>query len=658
MSDPDARSIPRTLLLLAVVGALGVGAGFVVGLRWPLEALEIRLGLRPGPAAETGWTARASTDLPRYEPLRAQVGDTLYVLGGFHSRETLASARVEALDLATGSWSRKGDMPVPVTHANPVRVRDTLWIAGGFEGDHPGPVTARVWRYAPSTDAWSEGPPLPAPRGGGALAARGDTLHYFGGFHPDRNTSSSDHWTLVIGDTAWSPAAPLPHPRGHLTTAVLDGRIWAVSGNEGHDWWPVDVPVVHVYDPAEDRWTEAPPPPFSVSHAEPGTVLYEDGFITVGGRALEDGRQNSDDVLYFSPERGRWIHLGRTPTGMRGGVAALRGDTLVAGLGASRGIAPSTSELWTQPLRDHWWTGQDLPVPLSGVAGGIIGETLFLVGAGSRHTLAYDIDSGRWRDERAVAARPSPGSHHAAEVVDGRLFLLGGLGHRAAGIVQHYDPDANRWHLGPPMPYPAGDAASAVIGGRIYVAGGLVDDTATARAAVLDPATMTWRPMAPMPRPTHGAASGTDGERFWVFGGQGAAEGEVATTGDRGLVQVYDPATDRWSVSDGTPGAPAPLPRARSGMGRAPYLDGAFWVVGGARADGPAGRGGGASARVDRYDPETGRWSPGPPLRTARHGIFPLLDAGRILVAGGRAGPDEASAALESLWPASPGGQR
>ena len=93
-------------------------------------------------------------------------------------------------------------------------------------------------------------------------------------------------------------------------------------------------------------------------------------------------------------------------------------------------------------------------------------------------------------------------------------------------------------------------------------------------------------------------------------------------------------------------------------MGRAPYLDGAFWVVGGARADGPAGRGGGASARVDRYDPETGRWSPGPPLRTARHGIFPLLDAGRILVAGGRAGPDEASAALESLWPASPGGQR
>ena len=165
------------------------------------------------------------------------MGNTAYLLGGFWTIDPSlkATARVDALDVTTGTWRRMKDMPLALTHAPAAAVDGTVWMAGGFEGDHPGPVTARVWRWEPGTDTWTLGPSLPAPRGGGALVALGNTLHYFGGFHPDRNTNSADHWQLTIGETAWQPRAPMPNPRGHLIGVALDGWIYAISGNLGHD---------------------------------------------------------------------------------------------------------------------------------------------------------------------------------------------------------------------------------------------------------------------------------------------------------------------------------------------------------------------------------------------------------------------------------------
>ena len=110
------------------------------------------------------------------------IDGTLYLLGGFWTNDPKATPRVDALDLSTRTWRLLKDMPVALTHATAANVRGTVWLAGGFEGDHPGPATSRVWQWSPETDTWSQGPSLPAPRGGGALVAVGDTLHYFGGY--------------------------------------------------------------------------------------------------------------------------------------------------------------------------------------------------------------------------------------------------------------------------------------------------------------------------------------------------------------------------------------------------------------------------------------------------------------------------------------------
>ena len=280
------------------------------------------------------------------------------------------------------------------------------------------------------------------------------------------------------------------------------------------------------------------------------------------------------------------------------------------------------------------------------MAGGVIGDRLYLVGDGSRNTIAYDLRTEAW--VATLAQRPFPGNHHAAEVANGRLYVLGGLGSGSEGKVQVYDPALNQWSRGADMPFPAGSSSSALIGGQIYVAGGIVPGGGTTRTARYNPATNTWTELSPMPVDRNHTASATDGQRLYVFGGR---DGSNVLANGFDDVLVYDPAADRWTGSRTDP-APPPLPQSRGGMGKAVFFDGEFYVIGGETSTGAGATPDGVYDRVDIYNPATRRWRLGAPMPTARHGIFPLLHAGRIYVAtGGVRAAASASNVLEVYTP-------
>jgi N-acetylneuraminic acid mutarotase len=658
MGRPGDRSTLRTIAILiavCVVGVAGAAGGFVVGRRWPIEFLEPLLWPIRSSEPAPFWREFSRTDFPRYENARAVIDGQLYLIGGFWTGDPKATNRVESIDLTTGSWRRFKDMPVPLTHANAVVMDGVIWLAGGFEGDHPGPATARVWRWDVKADVWSEGPPLPAPRASGVLAEVGGTLHYFGGYLPDRNTNSPDHWRLLPGGSTWEPRAPFPHPRGHVSGVVVDGSIYALSGNYGHDPTPVDVAVAERYDPTTDMWETVTPPPFPMSHDEGASFLHDGHIVMIGGRSRPYARENQDDILSFNPRSGKWSHVGRLPMTLLGATGIVQGDTVTVGLGASRYFTPDNPVVWRGSLRNTWRTADPASVSLGEVAGGVVNGALYLVGQGSRSTLRYDLARGVWT-QRGADDRPAPGNHHAAEVLDRRLWLFGGLGAGSEGLVQVLDTESGEWQLGPPMPFRAGSSASAVIDGKFFVAGGIVGQATTDAAAMLDPVSMTWTSLAPMPRPRNHAASATDGTRLFVFGGRGPGSGDSNVVAD-GFddVQVYDPLANTWLVSDGTNGAPLPLPQARGGTGKAVWLNGEFWIIGGETEHGAGATALRTYDRVDVYNPRTNQWRRGPALPTARHGIFPLEYEGQIVVAAGgvQAGASRSSV-VEIIWPRQP----
>lgn len=621
-----------------LAGAAGVGVGVEVARRWPIESLERileRYGITLRPIEP--WSFRARAPHPRYEALATVVEGRLLVMGGFQSVELEAASGVTSYDPATNQWRRLADLPSPVTHAM-AAVRDgEVWVAGGFVGDHPGPATDQVWRYLPASDRWEPGPRLPAPRGGGALVALPDgTLHYFGGWLPDRWTDSGDHWQLAPGDSTWVSRAPFPSPRGHHSAVYLDGHIYAIGGCFSHDPVPIDVALVHRYDPRTDSWSEVTPLPEPRSHAEPSTFVFEGRIYLAGGRSVPRGKPSAGEILVFDPATATWSFALAQPRGLLAPVAQPLAGTVFLTGGGEEGSNPRSRTSWAASLAPGWRPAPAMPVALGEVSGGIIGDRLYLVGEGGGHTLVLELGTGSWRPASSATQRPAQGHHHAAEVLGSELYLLGGLHNGSMDVVQVYRPDRDEWRIGPPLPYPVGSAASAVIDGRIYLAGGIVGDTTTRQAVVFDPAAGTWRALAPMPQPRNHAAAATDGERFYVFGGRGPGSGETNVVANGYAdVQVYDPATDRWAASGEGPGSPLPLPQARGGMGKAVYFGGEFYVIGGETLTGPGATADGVYARVDIYDPVRNQWREGPTLAVPRHGIFPLAYGPGIWVAGG-----------------------
>jgi hypothetical protein len=280
-------------------------------------------------------------------------------------------------------------------------------------------------------------------------------------------------------------------------------------------------------------------------------------------------------------------------------------------------------------VSNTWLTGSNLPIALNEVGCAVLSNKLYVVGGNSSNTVVFDFMTGRWTNGATLARRPFPGNHHAVEAFGGRLFVLGGLGSNSSGRVQIYHPGSNVWTLGANLPWNGGSCSSALIGDQIYVAGGSVNNTATNRLARYDPALNTWTELAPMPHGRHHAAGDTDGQRFYVFGGR------INTLQGFDDVQIYDPAANTWTNS-GAGSTIAPLPFPRSGMGRAVFYRGEFYIMGGETLAGdPNATPRRVFSRVDIYDPASNTFRPGTPMPTPRHGIYPVLFDGLIHVAAG-----------------------
>lgn len=194
----------------------------------------------------------------------------------------------------------------------------------------------------------------------------------------------------------------------------------------------------------------------------------------------------------------------------------------------------------------------------------------FAVRPSTRHAgralapLAADSLTGRWVDGPRL---PRPLTNNAVAAVTeldgtGHLFSFLGLAasKRYTGIVRDaygLAPEEGRWRSLPPVPGPDGRLAATAqgLGGRVYLFGGYTVDAegeerSLPNVQVFDPATNRWSERAPIPVPVDDAVSGVwrDSLIFLVSGW--SQRDNVAN------VQVYDPASDRWRQATRIPGPP------------------------------------------------------------------------------------------------------
>ena len=298
------------------------------------------------------WNKAAPSPFARVESPAAAVNNKLYLFGGF-TDELQASNRVDVYDPASDSWTRLKDMPTRLTHLNVAIDGPAIWLAGGFKGKHPGPVTNEVWKYSVATDTWTSGPPLPDPRAGGGLAIVGRELHYFGGYKADRDTNAGDHWSLPLeGGKTWQREADLPDPRGHVSSAVLGGRIYALGSDHGHDKTQIDVNSCHRFDPATKKWSAIASLPDGRSHFESSTIVHRGRILIVGGRcnSSQPPRNVVGDILQYDPGADKWLVVGALPEHVLAPAAAILSGRILATGGGLNNPRPLTAATWIASL--------------------------------------------------------------------------------------------------------------------------------------------------------------------------------------------------------------------------------------------------------------------------------------------------------------------
>ncbi len=293
------------------------------------------------------WKTVSQASKARAEVQGVYYQGEMYFFNGFAKGITIENSCVK-YNPKTQQWTSLAKMPLSggkstaVTHAGVALVDDVVWIVGGRIGNDPGPVTKKVWWYKISTNTWQAGPALPFPVGGGGLAKLGRKLHYFGGFDAYASCDANHHLVYDLDNTAagWqnlTSTSPMPEPRNHFGTAVLNGKVYLIAGQDGHDGCQKgrDVKTVHSYDPVTNTYKKLADFPNVQSHIEPSTFAHNGKIYVVGGEV------KGNEVYSYDPLINQWKLLTdyTLPEPLLAPFARVLGDTLVVALGG----APNTT---------------------------------------------------------------------------------------------------------------------------------------------------------------------------------------------------------------------------------------------------------------------------------------------------------------------------
>ena len=233
--------------------------------------------------------------------------------------------------------------------------------------------------------------------------------------------------------------------------------------------------------------------------------------------------------------------------------------------------------------------------------------------------------------------------HTATLLPNGQVLVAGGNAGNDLPLMtdssERYDPASGTWLTTPSFSGERyGQGASLLTDGRVLMTGGyygsyLKDPAVLASVRVYDPATNSWSGAADMPRPHgfHAQLTLPDG-RVFVFGGYASVDDAQNDAADD-HVDLYDPATNAWTI-----GTTAPYYMAN---GTATLLSNGSVLIAG-----------GSSSYTDRnvamkYNPATNKWSTAGSFTDARRQqTATLLQNGKVLIAGGFAGTWLRSASL------------
>ena len=321
-------------------------AVLMVGSSLGMSALPVVAQTNAAPAPST-WTAIAAMPMPQVEAGAALLDGKVYVIGGW-ANEAAPFGDVQIYDIAANAWSAGVLLPQPVHHHGAVTVAGKIYAIGGFgkRFSEREPLDT-IYIFDPQTQKWTNGAPMPAPRGAGVAAAIGTTIYYAGGERrrapggpppkPGSHAVYEPIADLLAYDTlknTWTVLAPMKVARDHAVGGALDGKLYVVGGRDRPIY---DLTDIEAFDPATGVWTTRAPMPNGRSGGA-GAALGGKFFVFggEGNNAVASGIFPQAEA--FDPATNAWTRFADMPVPRHSQVAiAADGRILIPGGALKRG---------------------------------------------------------------------------------------------------------------------------------------------------------------------------------------------------------------------------------------------------------------------------------------------------------------------------------
>ena len=288
-------------------------------------------------------------------------------------------------------------------------------------------------------------------------------------------------------------------------------------------------------------------------------------------------------------------------------------------------------------VEDSWVTKAPMWDAREGLGVAVVDGKIFAIGGYSLHVQnkfvgtieVYDPDSDTWSYPKPLvpgykggyrAPMPTPRSRFAVAVVDDKIYCIGGWSaNNETAVTEVYDPKTNTWEIKSSMHIARYDITANVVDGKIYVIGGIYlkgeGHGYVALTEVYDPATDCWTLDAPIPNAVGAYASTVVDNKIYIFGGHNG----------KNLTQIYDPQTGNWSFGAEMLFSTYYAAAAKTTDVMAPEL---VYVLG--------GTGGGVGRGTNQiYNPKNDSWRIGTPMPTTRISLAVAVIDDTIYTIGG-----------------------
>lgn len=251
-----------------------------------------------------------------------------------------------------------------------------------------------------------------------------------------------------------------------------------------------------------------------------------------------------------------WQTLAAAPSARTEVSATVLGTKIyVAGGFRADGSTVATVEVFDTSTRT-WTAGPDLLVPVNHAMAATVSAAVYVFGgydsAGNAFAGGFRLTDSGWQ---SVANLPEPRAAGTAAVVNGRVYIAGGIGQGGvlASQMLVYDAAANTWSTAPGPPTPREHLGGAGFGNRVYTVGGRTGAGNLDAFEVFDVGTREWSSLPALPTPRGGmSATATCTGKVIGVGGEAQATFSEA--------EIYEPTSNAWRSLP-------PLPTPRHGLG-------------------------------------------------------------------------------------------